>query len=107
MDTFRLLYLLFGSFVCLSGLTMIGFYTASFPWWRDTVGRMMVIYAATEVAMSSVLLLAVVVRVGPHWFRGLWFILQIIVGVCFTYQTLVIYRLRKNRVSLTKERERA
>lgn len=103
MDGFRIVYLCFGSFVCLAGLSMILIYSLSYPWWRDTVGRMMVTYASAEILMSLILLLAVVAHMSPHWFRNLWLLLQAIVGACFVYQSWTILRLRRNRVSLRKE----
>jgi len=95
VTSFEIAYLCFGSFVCLAGLTMIATYSATNPWWRTHIGRMLVTYAAAEIMMSFILLLAVVVHIGPHWFRGVWFVLQAIVGGCFVFQTIVILRLHK------------
>lgn len=97
MNSFEILYLCFGGFVCLAGATMIVVYTVAYPWWRDHLGRMMVTYAAAEVAMAAILLLAVVAHIGPHWFRVLWFILQAVVGGCFCYQTWTIIALQRAR----------
>jgi hypothetical protein len=107
MDAFRIAYLIFGSFICVSGTTMIVTYSRSYRWWHEPVGRMMVIYAGSEVLMSGMLTITVVAQTGPHWFRAVWFALQILVGCCFTYQTVTINRLRHDRVSMTKESEDA
>lgn len=97
MDAFRIAYLIFGTFICVSGVVMITTYSLSFPWWRDPLGRMLVIYAGAEVLMSGMLTVTVVAQTGPHWFRAVWFVLQIIVGSCFCYQTSTIARTRRDR----------
>lgn len=84
----------------MAGLTMITTYTATNPWWRTHIGRMMVIYASAEIGMSMILMLAVADHVGPRWFGPVWlpwFALQVIVGGCFVYQTIVIIRLYRLR----------
>lgn len=97
MSDFEILYLIFGSFVSGAGITMIATYSASYPWWRDHVGRMMITYAAAEVLMSVILLVTVVGHVSPFWFRAVWFGLQLIVGGTFCFQTVTIVRLRRQR----------
>lgn len=97
MNYFEILYLVFGSFVTLAGVVMIAVYSASYPWWRDHLGRMMITYAAAEVCMSAILLVTVVGHVSPFWFRAVWFGLQIIVGCTFCFQTATILRLRRQR----------
>lgn len=97
MNAFRIAYLVFGSFICVSGAAMIVTYSRSYPWWRDSMGRMMVVYAGAEILMSGMLTITVVAQTGPHWFRAVWFALQILVGSCFCYQTLAIIRLKRGR----------
>ena len=97
MDAFQIEYLCFGGTLILAGLAMIVSYTASYPWWRDLLGRMMVTYAAAEVAMSTLLMITVVFRFGPDWFRPLWFALQTIITGCFVFQTWTIVKLRRAR----------
>lgn len=97
MSDFEILYLVFGGGVILSGIAMLVTYTASFPWWRDLVGRMMVTYAAVELCMSALLMSTVVFHVGPHWFRGVWFGLQALLTFTFAFQTWTIVKLRRQR----------
>lgn len=97
MSGFETAYLCFGSFVVGSGLAMITTYSLAYPWWRTHVGRMMITYAAAEVLMSLILLLAVVGHVSPAWFRLVWFGLQLVVGCTFTFQTGMILMLRRRR----------
>jgi len=104
MNDFEIAYLIFGTFVIISGVTMIVTYTATNPWWKDHLGRMMIAYAATELAMSSLLLITVEFHTGPHWFRIAWFCLQTILGLCFCYQTRLIVNIHRQR---RREREEA
>lgn len=97
MDAFRIAYLVFGTSICVSGLTMIVTYSRAFPWWRDPIGRMMVVYAGAEVIMSALLTITVVTRSGPHWFRTIWFLLQVVLTFCFIYQTRTILKLKRER----------
>lgn len=97
MSDFEILYLVFGTFVTAAGIIMIGTYSASYPWWREHIGRMMITYAAAEVFMSLILLVTVVGHVSPLWFRAVWFGLQTIVGATFCFQTAMIVRLRRRR----------
>lgn len=102
MIAFETLYLIFGSFVIGSGLIMIVTYTLTNPWWRNHIGRMLVTYAAAEVLMSLLLLLAIVDHFSPHWFRGAWFTLQMIVGCTFIFQTVTILRLHREKTRKEK-----
>lgn len=106
MTGFQIEYLCFGGSLTLSGLVMIVTYTVSFPWWKDLLGRMMIVYASAEVAMSTLLMSTVVFRFGPEWFRPIWFALQTILTGCFVFQTWIIIKLRRARVSLVKEEDR-
>ncbi len=103
MDLFRVIYLVFGSTICVTGTFMILTYTRAFPWWRDPVGRMMIVYAGAEVLMSALLTITVVTQSGPHWFRAVWFILQGVLSACFVYQTLTIRKLKREQTSRVKE----
>lgn len=96
-NQFILLYLCFTGFLVTSGLTMIMTYSLSYPWWRDWLGRVVIIYASAEIGMSVILCLAVVWHVNPAWFRGVWFGLQAVVGLTFCVQTAEIVRLRRRR----------
>ncbi len=106
MDAFRVAYLIFGSAICITGAMMILTYTRSFPWWKDPVGRMMIVYAGAEVIMSALLTITVVTQTGPHWFRLVWFILQVVLSGCFVYQTLTIKKLRRDQEAQRTEEER-
>lgn len=97
MHAFEIEYSIFGGFVILAGLTMIVAYSVTNPWWRTHLGRMMVTYAAAEVAMSSLLMFTVVFHWAPHWFRAIWFGLQTVVGLTLCYQTFTIVRLHLER----------
>lgn len=97
MNEFELTYLCFTGFLVASGLIMIVTYSLNYPWWRSWLGRIVIIYASAEIAMSAILCSAVVFHIGPAWFRGVWFALQTIVGVTFCAQTAVIVRLRRGR----------
>lgn len=97
MSEFDLMYLSFTGFLVTSGLVMILTYSLNYPWWKSWLGRIVIIYASAEIAMSVILCLAVVFRIGPFWFRGVWFALQAIVGSTFCAQTAVIVRLRRGR----------
>lgn len=97
MDDFILMYLCLTSFLIVSGLTMIMTYSLSYPWWRNWLGRLVIIYASAEIAMSAILCSAVVFRINPTWFRAAWFALQIIIGLVFCSQTAAIVRLRRGR----------
>lgn len=100
--SFETLYLIFGSFVITAGLIMVTVYSLTNPWWKTHLGRMLIAYAAAEILMSVLLMTTVVWHFSPHWFRGLWFALQTVVGCTFWFQTLTIVRLRKQRAG--KER---
>jgi hypothetical protein len=100
---FEILYLCFGTFVTASGVAMISVYSATYAWWRNHVGRMMVTYAGAEVLMSLLLLLTVVGHVSPLWFRAVWFGLQAAVGGAFCFQTVLLVRLHRQR----RDRERS
>ena len=95
MDAFRIFYLIFGSAICITGTMMILTYSRSFPWWKDPIGRMMIVYAGAEVLMSALLTITVVTQISPHWFRLAWFILQVVLSGCFVYQTLTIKQLKR------------
>lgn len=97
MSNFERLYLIFGSFIILSGVVMILTYSLTNPWWRNHVGRMLVTYAAAEILMSALLMSAVVWHVSPGWFRAVWFTLQVIVSGTFCFQTVLIVRLHRQR----------
>lgn len=97
MHTFEWLYLGFGSFLTLAGVTMIVTYSLTNPWWRTHIGRMMITYAAAEVIMSTLLLSAVVWHFNPEWFRAAWFALQLVVGSTFVFQTVMIIKLHRRR----------
>ena len=97
MSGFQILYLVFGLFIITAGLTMIITYTMTNPWWRNLLGRMMITYAAAEVLMSLILLLAIVIQLSPSWFRWAWFTLQVIVGCTFWFQTVTIVQLHLRR----------
>lgn len=107
MDGFRIAYLFFGTFICVSGAVMIVTYSMTFPWWRQSLGRMLVVYATAEILMSGMLTITVVAQTGPHWFRGVWFVLQVVVGGCFCYQTGTILRLRRARTDADQDLEDA
>lgn len=97
MNEFVQMYLGFTAFLVTSGLTMIVTYSLSYPWWRDWLGRLVIIYASAEIGMSAILCLAVVFHINPVWFRGVWFALQAVVGLTFCAQTVAIVRLRTGR----------
>lgn len=97
MSEFNLVYLCFTGFLVTAGLAMIATYSLSYPWWREWLGRIVIIYASAEIAMSAILCLAVVFHIGPAWFRTVWFALQTVVGCTFCAQTAVIIRLRRQR----------
>lgn len=97
MTSFQVTYLVFGSFVISAGLVMVAAYTATNPWWRSHLGRMMIAYATAEILMSAILMAAVVADLHPNWFRVAWFILQVIVGCTFWFQTYVILKLHRSR----------
>lgn len=97
MDDFVVLYLCFTGFLITAGLTMIVTYSLSYPWWKDWLGRLVIIYASAEIAMSAILGSAVVFRINPTWFRAAWFALQLIIGLVFCAQTAAIVRLRRGR----------
>lgn len=98
MSDFEIMYLIFGTFVVSAGVVMITTYSLTNPWWKTHIGRMMITYAAAEILMSVLLLATVVWHVSPHWFRGVWFGLQTVVGCTFWFQTFTIVRLRQNRI---------
>lgn len=103
MHTFEVLYLIFGSFITLSGVMMIVTYSLTNPWWRTHLGRMMITYAAAEVIMSTLLLSAVVWNFSPAWFRAAWFVLQVVVGGTFCFQTVTIIKLHRQRRARERE----
>ena len=107
MTGFEVMYLCFGTFVTSAGVIMIVSYSLTNPWWRNHIGRMLVMYAMAEVVMSLILLLTVVAHVSPQWFRGVWFVLQTIVGCTFWFQTWTIYRLYRQRRAQAHERQQA
>lgn len=88
-------YLVFGSFVILSGLAMVISYSLTSPWWRSHLGRMMITYALAEIGMSTLLMVTVEFSVSPAWFRTVWFVLQTMVGTALTYQTYVIFKVAR------------
>jgi hypothetical protein len=90
---FELAYLIFGSFLISAGVIMVTTYTITNPWWRSHLGRMMIVYAMAEILMSTLLMVSIVGHVAPHWFRGVWFVLQTTVGCTFWYQTFTIIKL--------------
>lgn len=96
--SFETQYLVFGGFVISAGIAMILTYTLTNPWWRTHLGQMLIVYAVAEVAMSALLMSAVVWHFSPHWFRGVWFGLQTVVGGTFWFQTAVLIRIRRERV---------
>lgn len=98
VNEFTLMYLCFTGYLVTAGLTMVVTYSLNYPWWRSGLGRLVVIYASAEIAMSVILCLAVVFRINPAWFRAAWFALQAVVGSTFCVQTAVIIRLRRNRL---------
>jgi hypothetical protein len=95
VNGFEIMYLIFGSFIISAGIVMVVTYSATNPWWRTHLGRMMITYAVAEILMSSLLMTTVVGHIAPHWFRGVWFGLQTIVGCTFWYQTFTIIRLHR------------
>jgi hypothetical protein len=97
MHTFEWLYLAFGSFVVSAGLVMVTVYSFTQPWWKAHLGRMVIVYAAAEILMSLLLLTTVVFHFSPHWFRVLWFVLQVTVGCTFWFQTAVLLKLHRAR----------
>lgn len=104
MDDFVTMYLCFTGFLIVSGLIMIVTYSLSYPWWRDWLGRLVIIYASAEIAMSAMLCSAVVFRVNPTWFRAAWFALQLVIGLVFCAQTAAIVRLRRGRRQREQQR---
>jgi hypothetical protein len=101
---FEIAYLCFGSFIVLAGLIMIATYSLTNRWWQTHVGRMMVTYAAAEVLMSLLLTVTIVLHLHPIWFRGAWFVLQLIVGATFCYQTAAIVKLHRQRMTHEEDR---
>jgi len=99
MVPFEIMYLIFGGHLVLSGVSMVVAYSLSYPWWREHLGRMLVTYAVAEILMSVLLLVTVVGHVSPHWFRAVWFALQVIVSGTFWFQFATIIRLRRQRLS--------
>lgn len=95
MTSFQWEYLIFGSYVILSGVAMIVSYSLTNPWWRSHLGRMMITYALAEIGMSTILMITVELRVNPVWFRTVWFVLQTMVGTALTYQTYVIFKVAR------------
>lgn len=95
MIAFKIEYAIFGSFVIVSGLVMIITYSLTNPWWKSHLGRMMIAYATAEILMSSLLMITIEFQISPTWFRGVWFALQSIVGLCLSYQTYEIIRLHR------------
>lgn len=104
MTSFQIEYLIFGSYVIVAGLVMITTYSLTNPWWRSHLGRMMIAYASAEILMSTLLMMTVELHVSPTWFRGVWFVLQAIVGTTLVYQTATIIRLHR---AVQREREEA
>lgn len=102
MHLFEWMYLIFGGYLVLAGLSMVIAYSLTNPWWRTQLGRMMVTYAMAEVLMSTLLTSTVVWHFNPIWFRTVWFFLIGIVGLTLTYQTYTIVKL--NRQRRTRER---
>lgn len=98
MISFEILYLIFGTFVISAGVIMIAVYSLTNPWWRTHLGRMMITYAAAEILMSALLVSTVVWHFSPYWFRAVWFVLQVVVGCTFWFQTITIIRLRRRRL---------
>lgn len=105
MHAFEIEYLVFGGFNITACLVMIVVYTVTTPWWRNMLGRMMVAYAAADMIMASLLMATVVGHFAPHWFRTAWFALQTVVGAIFWFQTAMIIKLHRERVSLLKREE--
>lgn len=101
--SFETLYLIFGSYIICAGLLMVTVYSLTNPWWKSHLGRMMITYAAAEIIMSALLVVTVVWHVSPHWFRAVWFALQVIVGSTFIFQTVVLITLHRARVRQEKE----
>lgn len=104
MSGFEIAYLCFGSFIVLAGLTMIVTYSLTNRWWLSHIGRMMITYASAEVIMSLILTLTVVLHLHPIWFRAVWFLLQMILGGTFVYQTVVIVTLDQRRRAREEDR---
>lgn len=97
MTSFQWEYLVFGSFVILSGLAMVIAYSLTNPWWRSHLGRMLITYALAEIGMSTVLMITVEFHTSPIWFRAVWFVLQTMVGVALSYQTYVIIKTARQQ----------
>ena len=97
MTGFQIEYLVFGSFVILSGLAMVLSYSLTNPWWRSHLGRMLVTYALAEIGMSTILMVTVEFHTSPVWFRTVWFVLQTMVGIALTYQTHVIIKVHRQQ----------
>lgn len=102
MGSFEAWYLLFGTFVVSAGVIMVTVYSLTNPWWRTHLGRMLITYAVAEIMMSALLMSTVVWHFSPHWFRGVWFGLQFVVGCTFWFQTFIIIRLHRQRVRLER-----
>ena len=102
-NNFLVMYEAFTAFLVVSGLTMIITYSLTYPWWRSWLGRLVIIYASAEIAMSAILCSSIVFRYGPEYFRGLWFALQTVIGLTFCAQTATIVRLRRERGKKTPE----
>lgn len=103
MHAFEIQYLIFGGFNIVACLAMMISYTATNPWWRTHLGRMLMTYAVAEMAMAALLMTTVVWHFSPHWFRGVWFALQVLVGFTFWYQTATIIKLYRRRRAAERE----
>lgn len=98
MTGFQIQYMIFGTYVIVSGMCMVLVYSLTNPWWRSHLGRMMVTYAGAEICMSALLMITVEFQVSPHWFRAVWFALQTVVGSVLVFQTHTILKLHREAV---------
>ena len=96
MTGYEKLYAATGSYIILAGVLMIVVYRITTPWWRNPYGRMLITYAVAEIAMSVLLMAAVLGHLNPWWFRYAWSVLQVIVGSVLCYQTFAIIKLHRS-----------
>lgn len=80
------------AFTTVAGLVLVAVYGVVAPWWRSHVGLMMMVYAVTITALSTIALLATGFGVDPGVLRVVRAALILAVGLVMVSQTVIILR---------------
>lgn len=85
------------AFTSVAGIVLVATYSSLAPWWRSTVGRMMMGYAVSLTILSFLVLLTVGFGVDTDSLRILRGTLLMTVGLAMVVQTALIIREQTSR----------